>query len=168
LKRFLTGLALFLTASICAAQITATLTTYFSTPKEFQARYLSGSPVSGPYVAGDVDTMQAVQIVGRVVDSVASGATSSAVVDFTVSAGPTGRFFTYRDTLRHSVQCIVPKFDSLGINDSVVYFIMGANTISDGDAFEFVIKEIQQVRLTGDTLTVKADFDISSDSLNTF
>lgn len=145
MKRLLVGLALVLLPIAALSQMTATISTFFYSPKEFVARNISGTSVVTPYVAGNVDTMDTIIIFGTVKDSIGCGATSAAIVDFTVRRSEGSNFYIYTDTLRHSIQHIIPAYSSLGVTDSVIYFVMGANTVADGSTFELHIRDIPRV-----------------------
>ena len=168
MKRLLVGLALVLFPLVALSQMTATLTTYNESPKEFVARGLSGDPIATPYIAGQPDTFQLMTVVGQAIDSVYWKSMPATVFQFNVVRGDRNNVeYIYYDTLNNNVQHIVPKAESLGIADSMFYFVVN-DSIANGEKFSLEIREILEVRLSGDTLTVNPVFTTGADSLNTY
>ncbi len=169
MKKLLLFLLSLIIVSTGWSQITVTATTYGRSPRELTARNITGSLLTSVSLMGEPDTSQILQVTGTATDSLADGPTSLAVVKFEFIDLVTGKFlFSYVDTLRHSIQHVFPKFDSLGVNDSIYNIILGTNSVSTPAKFEFQVKEVTQVRLGGDTLTTKPNFSVTADSLNTF
>ncbi len=150
MKRLWVLLCLLLLPVILLSQSTAPVTTYFKVAKEFKARQLVGEPIATPYIAGNPDTMQALRVYGRAIDSV--GAVPATIFLIDVSLGT--KQYTYTDTLRNGVQHIVPApfiNDYLGIKDSIFYFVL-ASTVPDGEQFEFTLQKIAEVVVKDTTL----------------
>ena len=182
MKRLWVLLALVFLPALLLSQETAPVTVYFKVAKEFQARQLVGAPIATPYIAGNPDTMQAVSVHGLAKDSVKVQGQPATVWFFTVELLGSNRKYTYYDTLKNSIQHIVPapqSGDSLGIADSIFYFVL-ASTVPDGEQFELTLNEIDEVelypretawsstRVTWDTLTVLSSADTLQALSDTF
>lgn len=170
MRRFLLVCAcLLLGPTLLLSQVSATITTYEHQPKELVVRHLSGDPLTSVWVNADLDTLQFIDITGEVIDTVELGSVTSSksVIRFTISskAGGTSAY-QYTDTLKWNTRHIIPYQTVNNISDSVFYVEL-ADSAYAGEKFRIYLKEVQEVRMAGDTLVTKPDFS-SSDSLNTY
>lgn len=170
MKKFL--LALFLLPVLVWAQASVTVTTQFKIRKVLIARQTS-TLLSAVATTGDPDTLQQIDITGTVIDTIIQSpyAASLNVIKFYLSStdpiSGRERSRTYTDTLRWGEQHIIPYAAGSGIADSLFYITMDDSS-GLTESFRIILRPVNEVRISGDTLTTKPEFSITADSLNTF
>ena len=158
MKKFLFAVVLLMLPVTLLGQVSATLSTYYDVPKRFIA-VQSGGPLDGAYTTGDPDTLQQVEVLGTVIDSIYHPNLSSnkSILRLVVRAvdpfSTRERSYSYVDTLVWNTQNTIPYQDSVGISDSL-FHINVADSLAIGDYFRLMLIPIDEVRLPGDSLNV--------------